>query len=112
MLVWTEGAGWKKGGSLAWWLYDSQRNPFGERGVEDGVYRPTNIHLQGISAFLLVKVGNFNRVQEFSERGCGISRSPVAGSYGKWQLNGEIARRLSGTHLALGRDVIGENYGR
>jgi hypothetical protein len=37
MLVWTEGAGWKKGGSLAWQLYDSQGKPSGERGAEQGI---------------------------------------------------------------------------
>ncbi|HEY7183118.1 MAG TPA: hypothetical protein VIC84_16930 [Blastocatellia bacterium] len=37
MLVWTEGTGWKKGGSLAWQLYDSQGKPVGERGSEQGI---------------------------------------------------------------------------
>ncbi len=37
MLVWTEGTGWKKGGSLAWQLYDSQGNPIGERGEASGI---------------------------------------------------------------------------
>ena len=37
MLVWTEGAGWKKGGSLAWQLYDSQGKPAGEKGAEQGI---------------------------------------------------------------------------
>ena len=37
MLVWTEGTGWKKGGSLAWQLYDSQGKLAGEKGVEPGV---------------------------------------------------------------------------
>ena len=37
MLVWTEGAGWKKGGSLAWQLYDSQGKPVGEKGEAPGV---------------------------------------------------------------------------
>jgi len=37
MLVWTEGTGWKKGGSLAWQLYDSQGKPAGEKGAEPGV---------------------------------------------------------------------------
>ena len=37
MLVWTEGTGWKKGGSLAWQLYDSQGKPAGEKGAEQGI---------------------------------------------------------------------------
>jgi hypothetical protein len=37
MLVWTEGTGWKKGGSLAWQLYDSQEKPAGEKGAEQGI---------------------------------------------------------------------------
>jgi hypothetical protein len=37
MLVWTEGMGWKKGGSLAWQLYDSQGKPAGEGGAEQGI---------------------------------------------------------------------------
>jgi hypothetical protein len=32
MLVWTEGTGWKKGGSLAWQLYDSKGRPVSEKG--------------------------------------------------------------------------------
>ncbi|MFN0084639.1 MAG: hypothetical protein ACKVX9_04560 [Blastocatellia bacterium] len=37
MLVWTEGTGWKKGGSLAWQLYDSRGTPIGERGEAPGI---------------------------------------------------------------------------
>ena len=37
MLVWTEGAGWKKGGSLAWQVYDSQGKPIGEKGADLGI---------------------------------------------------------------------------
>jgi len=37
MLVWTEGTGWKKGGSLAWQLYDLQGKPAGERGAEPSI---------------------------------------------------------------------------
>jgi hypothetical protein len=37
MLVWTEGTGWKKGGSLAWQLYDPQGKPAGEKGAEQGI---------------------------------------------------------------------------
>jgi hypothetical protein len=37
MLVWTEGTGWKKGGSFAWQLYDPQGKPSGESGAEQGI---------------------------------------------------------------------------
>ncbi len=37
MLVWTEGTGWKKGGSLAWQLYGPQGKPVGEKGEAPGV---------------------------------------------------------------------------
>jgi hypothetical protein len=37
VLVWTEGTGWKRGGSLAWQLYDSQGKPMGEKGEAQGV---------------------------------------------------------------------------
>jgi hypothetical protein len=37
MLVWTEGTGWKKGGSFAWQLYDAQGKPSGERGSAEGI---------------------------------------------------------------------------
>lgn len=37
LLVWTEGTGWKKGGSLAWQLYDSQGKPIGEKGEAPGI---------------------------------------------------------------------------
>src|SRR5689334_10607403 len=29
LLAWTEGAGWEKGGALAWQLYDRSGNPVG-----------------------------------------------------------------------------------
>jgi hypothetical protein len=37
MLVWTEGTGWKKGGSFAWQLYDSEGKPSGESGAAEGI---------------------------------------------------------------------------
>lgn len=37
LLVWTEGTGWKRGGSLAWQLYDSQGKPMGEKGEMAGI---------------------------------------------------------------------------
>ena len=37
LFVWTEGTGWKKGGSLAWQLYDVQGKPIGGRGEAPGI---------------------------------------------------------------------------
>jgi hypothetical protein len=37
LLVWAEGTGWKKGGTLAWQLFDRDGKPIGERGHADGV---------------------------------------------------------------------------
>jgi hypothetical protein len=37
MLLWTEGTGWKKGGSLAWQLYDPTGKPVGEKGEAPGI---------------------------------------------------------------------------
>ncbi len=38
MLVWTEGTGWQKGGSLAWQLFDRDGRPGGMSGrIKDGV---------------------------------------------------------------------------
>jgi hypothetical protein len=37
MLVWTEGTGWKKGGSLAWQVYDRDGKPTGTLGSRAGV---------------------------------------------------------------------------
>ncbi|MBX3279091.1 MAG: exo-alpha-sialidase [Acidobacteria bacterium] len=37
ILVWTEGMGWKKGGSLAWQVFDRDGKPTGEKGTADGV---------------------------------------------------------------------------
>ena len=37
LLVWTEGTGWEKGGSVAWQLFDRSGNPLSERGQVDGV---------------------------------------------------------------------------
>jgi hypothetical protein len=33
LLVWAEGAGWKKGGSLAWQLFDQNNQPGAEKGL-------------------------------------------------------------------------------
>lgn len=37
LLVWTEGTGWSKGGSLAWQLYDNSGTPIGSSGHAPGV---------------------------------------------------------------------------
>jgi hypothetical protein len=37
LLVWAEGTGWQRGGSLAWQLFDAGGKPIGERGRQDGV---------------------------------------------------------------------------
>lgn len=37
ILVWTEGTGWKKGGSLAWQIFDKSGKPVGELGAAQGV---------------------------------------------------------------------------
>jgi len=37
LFVWTEGMGWKKGGSLAWQVYDKDGRPTQEHGKADGV---------------------------------------------------------------------------
>ena len=37
LLVWTEGTGWQRGGSLAWQLYDKAGQPTPERGMVAGV---------------------------------------------------------------------------
>ncbi|MEP7271519.1 MAG: hypothetical protein ABI882_08430 [Acidobacteriota bacterium] len=37
ILVWTEGMGWKKGGSLAWQVFEKGGKPIGEKGTAEGV---------------------------------------------------------------------------
>jgi hypothetical protein len=38
ILVWTEGTGWQKGGSLAWQVFDRSGRPIGSSGrIEGGV---------------------------------------------------------------------------
>ncbi len=37
LFAWTEGMGWKKGGSLAWQVYDKSGKPTAEQGKVDGV---------------------------------------------------------------------------
>jgi hypothetical protein len=37
LMVWTEGTGWARGGSLAWQLYDAAGKPVGEKHSESGL---------------------------------------------------------------------------
>jgi hypothetical protein len=37
LLVWTEGAGWKKGGSLAWQIFDGAGRPLDKEGPSPGI---------------------------------------------------------------------------
>lgn len=37
LLVWTEGTGWNRGGSLAWQVYDAEGKPTADRGDAAGV---------------------------------------------------------------------------
>jgi hypothetical protein len=37
LLVWTEGTGWQRGGSLAWQLFDANGQPTNEKGRVDGI---------------------------------------------------------------------------
>jgi len=37
LLVWTEGTGWQRGGSLAWQLFDRSGNAMGKKGAAAGV---------------------------------------------------------------------------
>jgi hypothetical protein len=37
LLVWAEGTGWKKGGSVAWQMFDKDGKPMAEQGTRDGL---------------------------------------------------------------------------
>jgi hypothetical protein len=37
LMVWTEGTGWARGGSLAWQIYDESGRPVGQKGTAAGV---------------------------------------------------------------------------
>lgn len=37
LMVWTEGTGWQRGGSLAWQVFDAQGTPTNDKGKRDGV---------------------------------------------------------------------------
>jgi len=36
-MIWTEGTGWQRGGSLAWQLFNPEGKPLGEKGTVLGV---------------------------------------------------------------------------
>jgi hypothetical protein len=37
LVVWTEGTGWQRGGSLAWQVFDAKGEPTAEKGKRDGI---------------------------------------------------------------------------
>ena len=37
LVVWTEGTGWQRGGSLAWQVFDAKGEPTSENGKRDGI---------------------------------------------------------------------------
>jgi hypothetical protein len=37
LLVWTEGTGWGRGGSIAWQNYDGSGTPMPQKGVQSGL---------------------------------------------------------------------------
>jgi hypothetical protein len=37
LMVWTEGTGWQRGGSLAWQVFGRNGKPVGDMRVEPGV---------------------------------------------------------------------------
>jgi hypothetical protein len=53
LFVWTEGTGWKKGGSLAWQKYDTGGKPTSEKGEAPG------IPVWSFAAVVAEKDGNF-----------------------------------------------------
>jgi hypothetical protein len=53
LLVWTEGVGWDRGGSVAWQVFDKDGKPTAEKGRADGV--PT----WSLVAVLLLADGGF-----------------------------------------------------
>lgn len=54
LFVWTEGTGWKKGGSLAWQLYDSSGKTIGEMG------QAPDIPVWSFAAVVAEKDGSFS----------------------------------------------------
>jgi hypothetical protein len=56
LLVWAEGTGWQKGGSLGWQLFDAAGKPVGEEGHAPGV------PVWGLSSVVADHQGNFTIV--------------------------------------------------
>jgi hypothetical protein len=56
LLVWTEGTGWSKGGSLGWRLFDNSGIPTGENG------RAPGIPVWGLPSVFADRQGNFTIV--------------------------------------------------
>ena len=57
LVAWTEGTGWKRGGSLAWQIFDSEGRPTGEQGKISGaipVWGSTSVAARPAGGFLLV----------------------------------------------------------
>jgi hypothetical protein len=54
ILVWTEGTGWEKGGTLAWQVYDKNGNPTAESGRRNG-----GIPVWGLPAVVAEADGRF-----------------------------------------------------
>ena len=38
LLVWTEGMGWQRGGSLAWQIFDASGNPVTDQKLVPGIH--------------------------------------------------------------------------
>ena len=54
ILVWTEGTGWQRGGSLAWQVFDQDNRPIGPRGRIEG-----GVPIWGLSAVVAMPDGSF-----------------------------------------------------
>lgn len=57
LLVWTEGTGWQKGGSLAWQVFDRNDRPTGKRGRLEGA-----VPVWGLAAAAVRPDGGFTVV--------------------------------------------------
>jgi hypothetical protein len=54
ILVWTEGTGWQKGGSLVWQVFDSAGRPVGDQGRIEG-----GVPVWGLAAVVALPDGGF-----------------------------------------------------
>jgi hypothetical protein len=66
ILVWTEGTGWQKGGSLAWQVFDRAGRPAGTEGRIDG-----GIPVWGLAAVVARPDGGFTIVTSRTGAGGG-----------------------------------------